>query len=147
MSYRNKKFGHELWHKFFTAAMTGLISKAYDKGDLDHRSAYGLKGVRENVILEAVLIADQSMDLVILRSVNESSYADADDLLVKARKKEMEAFEKELEAFRPDSVARAREKELEAIRIFNEEINDEHRREADLTEEFSEDELQEMKDE
>ena len=122
-SYRNKKFGHELWHKFFTAALTGLISKAYDKGDLDPHSAYGLKDVRKNVIFEAVLIADESMDLVILRSVNQSSYEDADDLLVKMR-----------------------EKEFEALRIFNEEINDEHRREADLTEEFSEAELQEMKD-
>jgi hypothetical protein len=124
-SYRNKKFGHELWHKFFTAALTGLISKAYDKGDLDPHSAYALKDVRKNVIFEAVLIADQSMDLVILRSVNQSSYADADDLLVKARKKEMEAFEKELK----ESLGYG-----------------ELRREADLKEEFSGAELQEMKD-
>lgn len=135
MSYRNENFGHELWHSFFTAALTGLTSTAYDKGDIDPNSFYDLKGVRENVILEAALIADQSMDLVILRSANDSSYADANALLWKAREKEFIRG------------ARAREKELEATRIFNEEINDEHRRETDLTEEFSEAELQEMKDE
>lgn len=123
MAYRNEKFGHELWHNFFTAALTGLISTAYDKGDLDPSSDLNLKAVRDDVIFEAALIADDSMEFVIHRSANRSSYADADDLLTKAR-----------------------EKEFEALRIFNEEINDEHRREADLTEEFSEAELQEMKD-
>jgi hypothetical protein len=123
MAYRNEKFGHELWHNFFTAALTGLISTAYDKGDLDPSGDFNLEAVRDDVIFEAALIADHSMEFVIRRSANRSSYADADDLLTKAC-----------------------EKELEALRIFNEEINDEHRREADLTEEFSEAELQEMKD-
>lgn len=87
MSYRNEKFGHELWHSFFTAALTGLTSAAYDKKDFMHDGQYDLHDVRENVIDEAFFIADGAMEFVITRSAYGSAYNEADELLAKKEEK------------------------------------------------------------
>ena len=155
MSYRNENFGHELWHSFFTAALTGLTGAAYDKKDfvenIDDTEEARIKVIDDNeevrgkIIDEAIAIANASMDEIIGMSAYDLNYKNANSLLFDEIEKRWREHNEKKFGPRAEGWFKAREKELEATRIFNEEINDEHRREADLTEEFSEAELQEMK--